>query len=254
MNFRLIAWLSIWLFAPLFVAQSVLAQTPPVQVEMHHIAYTMGDLMPMHVTLTLPNEHTLDTDSLPLEGRMRPWLDLRSVQYTQHGQTLELSLVWQLFATVEIAQSLKTPEIQLKTKGTKPVVITIPAQPFYYAPSFAFPLPEIKREQNLPPFLFDTHRPKMGFYLSLSFALLALFVWAWLKDLLPFFHLNQSPFTQLARQLNREHPSQLLPHHLKSVHAALNQSAGMSLYPNTLHQLFDNAPYLNAEKLLLLLF
>ncbi len=248
MNLRIIACLVLWLLAPFAFAQSALAQTPALRVDLPNVAYTMGDLMPMHVTIALPNGHSLDTDSLPLAGRMRPWLDLRSVEYTEHGQTLEISLVWQLFATVEVAQSLKTPEIQLKTKGNKPVVITIPPQAFYYAPSFPFPLPEIKRAQNLPPFLFDTHTPKIAMILSLSLGILALFIWAWLKDLLPFLPFKPGPMTQLARQLNRERPSQLLPRHLKSIHAALKQSAGMTLYPNTLQQLFDKASYLSAEK------
>jgi hypothetical protein len=97
------------------VAQAQKLPNAKVSVTMRDSGYTMGDFMQMQVVITLADKQKLDPDSLPLVGRMKPWLDLREIkmraqQLDGKNQTI-LDITWQLFATVAVVDALKTPEI-----------------------------------------------------------------------------------------------------------------------------------------------
>ncbi len=63
---------------------------------------------------------------------------------------------------------------------------------------------------------------------------------------------NPGSITQLLRQLSKAgvaQESNFSAADLRTIHKSLANSAGQSLYPNTLDNLFERAPYLSAEKL-----
>lgn len=225
-----------------------------VVVHMRDSGYTMGDTIAMTATFTLKQHQTIDEDSLPLAGRVKPWLDIQTIHLAQsvkHDQKqVKLTVNWQIFATVEIAQQLKTPEIILKTLGEQAEHITIPAQSFYYSP--VFPLPPLKaleRRANLTPPSDDATWPRFYFSVCLVLFTLCAFVWLWLKDLLPWLPYQPGPMTKLLRQLNvHKHATRFSQAQLRGIHTALNQSASVSLYPDNLLQLFSHAPYFKHEK------
>jgi hypothetical protein len=159
-----------------------------------------------------------------------------------------LFVAWQLFGTVEKAQTLKTPSFVLKTQGPQAQKIVVPAQAFYYSP--VLPLPPIKdiaRRDNIVAPLMDMTTPMVGFGVCLTLLLLCSLVWLWLKDRLPWFPYRAGPMTQLLRQLNAQEHT-LSEQQLRAIHSALNQSAGASLYPDNLATLFDHAPYFASER------
>lgn len=245
-----VIYMMVYISLLIFSAQVQSADDLPkhIHVSMQQTGYTMGDLMPMHIEMTLPDDHTIDADSLPLIGRVRPWLDIRALNYQQQGNQLHIDIVWQIFATVEIAQMLKTPEIVIKTIAPKPQRLTIPAQGFYYSPSFPYPLPEIKRMENLPPLLASTSYPFTLAVSSLLMACICLLAWAWFNDKISFLPFKPGPLTQLHRSWKKQALQQLMPDHIKQLHHALNISAGQTLYPSNLHVLFERAPYLLLEQ------
>lgn len=217
-------------------------------VTMRDSGYTLGDKMQMVATFTLPIQQTIDEESLPLVGRINPWLDIQAIQLKQYKQQVQLNVTWQLFASVEIAQPLKTPEIILKTVGKKPQTVIIPAQTFYYSPVLPMPpLKDIKRRTNLVPPNVDTAKPLLYFSVCSGLFLLSSLVWLWIKDYLPWFPFQSGPMIRLSRQLRLQSTGLSLAQ-LREVHAALNQCAGMSLYPNNLSQLFHHAPYFAHEE------
>jgi hypothetical protein len=222
-----------------------------MKVTMRDSGYTMGDRLSMKVTFSLPDHAEVDEESLPLVGRVKPWLDIQHIQLEQKKQQVTLDIVWQLFATVEIAQMLKTPEIALKTKGAASSNIMIPAQAFYYSPVLPMPpLNEIKRKPNLNPPLFDTQTPMLlsGIFF-IFFGIFTCFL-LWLKDLIPWWPYHAGPMTRLYRTLKKsQFPNDAFnQQQLTAIHHALNLSAGVSLYPNHLDQLFLQAPYFQVEE------
>ncbi|PPC88560.1 MAG: hypothetical protein CTY37_00720 [Methylotenera sp.] len=239
------------LFLLIIGMQSAAAAEPKVVVNMRDSGYTMGDLMEMQVHITLPKNQHLDPDSLPLEGRVKPWLDLRKLSMQANDEKIKLSFTWQLFATVEIAQALKLPEIVLKTLPIqgKAQVITIPAQAFQYSPVFAYPIGKHQRRADLPPIKFDEKTPLSIALASFTLAILLGLLWAWTQDLLAWLPHKPGPLTQLARQLKRQQLQTLQTQDLQHIHAALNATAGVTLYPNNLVVLFEKASYLLPQQL-----
>lgn len=215
-----------------------------LNIEMIDSGYTMGDKLKMQARFELAAGEKIDPDSLPLVGRVRPWLDMTKVNFEQSDNIATLTTVWQLFATVEIAQQLTTPPIVLKTTGSKPTKLQIPSQKFYYSPVLPLPpLKDIERRANHQPPAFDTTTPMLKFLASLFvFGLLA-FIWAWLKDAVPWLPFKPGPMTKLARSLKASHQATLNQAQLKQIHAALNASAGQNLYGGDLSPLIQNAPY-----------
>lgn len=221
-------------------------------VSMRDSGYTMGDTLDMTATFTLPVGHEIDEESLPLVGRVNYWLDIQSLDFQskdmQQEQQVKLHIKWQLFATVEMAQQIKTPEIVLKTTGEKPQKIIIPQQAFYYSPVLPMPpLKDIDRHPDLTPPDFDTAQPLKKLSLCLGLFVIAGLAWLWLKDLLPGLPRAAGPMTQLARQLKSK-STHFTTAQLRDIHTALNKSAGVSLYPNNLSQLSQNAPYFAGEQ------
>lgn len=238
-----------WMLLPALLLLSCVgwASTPSVRVVMRDNGYTMGDFLQMQVEIPLDPGQVLDTDSLPLTGRVRPWLDLHELRWMQKDRMLSLDLTWQLFATVEIAQKLHTPPIALRTRQGQ--TLQIPAQAFYYSPVLPHPMDPVSRRDNLPPFKADERTPLAAAGLLLLLALCSGLGWLWLHDRLFWWPRRPGPMTLLARRF-RSFPAQGVLQHaqLRDIHEALNRSAGQSLYPHTLTQLFVVAPYLRVEQ------
>ncbi|PPC84567.1 MAG: hypothetical protein CTY35_01505 [Methylotenera sp.] len=219
-----------------------------VSVRMRDSGYTMGDYIKMHVEIPTQNKLSIDPESLPLIGRVKPWLDLQDLKVDTQQDKLSLDVTWQIFATVEIAQALKTPKLLLKTLDNPKQNITIPAQIFYYSPVLPYPLGEVKRHQNIPPPTFDMQTPLAIVGICLAMATILCGVLLWIKDLIPWLPHQPGPMTILARHLKKLDNETMQYDQLLKVHHALNSTAKQSLYPNTLDILFKNAPYLKNER------
>lgn len=233
----------VWLMWLPYIA--IAGHSSQVDVVMRDSGYRLGDYIHEQVTIKLPKHTKLDPESLPLTGYVKPWLDLAQLEFTQQGQTVQLSLTWQIFATVEIPQTLKTPELVLKTKEKPVQAIHVPAQSFYYSPVLPFPLTETKRQSDLPPLKFNTRTPLAGMLLLGALSLGLFIAWLWLKDLLPWPR-NPGPMAKLARSIKRQSSQELNTKYMQEIHQALNASAQQSLFPENLHRLFLQAPYLKA--------
>jgi hypothetical protein len=215
---------------------------PMVTVKMRDHGYTMGDFIVQNVQIQLPQNQTIDPQSLPLAGYVSPWLDLSKVTFNQENQLVTLVLNWQIFATVEFTQGLKIPEMTLKTNGKNPQKIIIPAQSFYYSSVLPQSVADIKRRPNLPPLLFDTFSPMLA---ACGFALLAILgflCWCWLQDKISWLPYAAGPMTTLARKLKGKSVIEL--HHANLLYQALNQCAGKNIYLNNQAELFEKAAYL----------
>ncbi|MDP8568251.1 hypothetical protein [Methylophilus aquaticus] len=235
------------------------ALSPAVKVEMRHHGYQLGDLLTQKVRLNLPPGVTLDTHSLPLAGPVKPWLDLADLQYQPGKQGGELTLVWQVFATVEQAQPLTLPELPLIARHTsdvgksKVVNLHIPATLFYYSPVLGTEARQTERLPSRPPLLYATSLwqwlTALGAAISAGLLLLAL----WVQDRLPGVPFRPGPLTRLHRQCSRTgalamvHDNTECQTQAHQLYMALCESAGQRLYRHNVHTLFAQAHYLQAH-------
>ena len=239
----------------------------PVKVTMRDNGYTLGDTIAMHAEFNLAEGLVFDPSSVPLKGPVNNWLDLRNVTMIESKNSddsshIRIDFAWQIFGTVEHAQKLKIPAIQLQTippndsakasVNNKPIAITIPAQVFYLSPVLPPSITENKHRPHAPPLRFDTRTPLTIGLLYLGLSLLCGALWLWLMDKISWWPRNPGPMTRLSRQLSKARVTQQANFScadLRSIHKALANSAGQTLYPNTVDYLFERAPYLSAEKL-----
>ncbi|PPD53817.1 MAG: hypothetical protein CTY12_04315, partial [Methylotenera sp.] len=175
-------------------------------------------------------------------------------QNKDDSSKITLDFTWQIFGTVEMAQTIYIPAIALQTippeiGNTKPLTLTIPAQGFHLSPVLP---PQIEDRNHRPhalPLGFDTQTPLIIALTLLFLGLLFGGFWLWLQDKISWWPRNPGPLTKLARQLRAHREDSFSANDLRIIHNGLAASAGQSLYPNTLPHLFEKCPYLATEKL-----
>ncbi|MFA7349356.1 MAG: hypothetical protein WC009_01230 [Methylotenera sp.] len=291
MKIRVVMLLSLSLFLQTVFAEVNVATPavtgPKVNITMRDNGYTLGDMIAMHAEFNLTKGLVFDPNSVPLKGPVNNWLDLRNVAMAEvenadGGRKISIDFTWQIFGTVEHAQTLKIPAIQLQTippientKGklekddvakddiakaannellVKPLIISIPAQRFNLSPVQPPTITENTHRPHALPLRFNERIPLTFAIICLSLSLLCGVMWLWLQDKISWLPRNPGPITQLARQLRQQKLRQknigqeFTAENLRTIHAGLASAAGQSLYPNTLANLFETSPYLVAEK------
>ena len=105
-----------------FAAEGKDAAIQPI-VNLRDSGYLLGDLVDEHVELALPAGFRLDVDSLPLPGRVAPWLELRSARIDdgqQERDRVNITVTYQVFAEVEQASRVPIPRFTLRLRGATP--------------------------------------------------------------------------------------------------------------------------------------
>lgn len=250
-------------FAGAAVVVAPLISSPKVKVSMRDNGYTLGDIIIMHAEFILAKGLVFDINSVPLKGPVNNWLDLREVTMNEtknadDSSKVSVDFTWQVFGTVEHAQIVKIPAIQLQTlpkdsalksAENKPLAITIPAQGFHLSPVLPPSLTENTHRPHVPPLRFNTQTPLTIALVCFSLALLCGALWLWLLDKISWWPRDPGPMTKLARQLRQQSLVQSFTNEtLRTIHAGLAGCAGQSLYPNSLGNLFENCPYLVPSK------
>jgi mxaA protein len=226
----------------------------PIQpiVSLRDSGYLLGDLIDERVDLNLPPGFALDPDSLPLPGRVAPWMEVRSARIAQGGRSDEQSVIvkYQIFAEVEQAERVPIPGFKLRVRdGTQTRVVEVPAKAFLLSPALPPTLSDEDRELKsaAAPQLLSTRTAVAGVVLGTIAAAACAAYLLWAYDRLPFFPRAPGPFARLwrnwrgrsRRSLSGTESAALL----RDWHAALNLAAGQTLYPSTLQRLFAKAPH-----------
>lgn len=234
------------------------ALSAPIKVHMRPNGYTLGDIIEMRAVFNLKKGQTFDPDSVPLKGPVNNWLDLREVKFassknTDDSERIQLEFTWQVFGTVEMAQMVYIPAIALQTippttGDTKPITITIPAQGFHLSPVLPTLIEEKAHRPHALPLRFDTYTPLLLAAFSLGLSMLFGGLWMWLQDKIAWWPRNPGPLTALARNMRTHQGARFSVEDLRNIHVGLAKSAGQSLYPNTLSNLFQKSPYLSSDQ------
>jgi len=247
-------------------------------VTMRDSGYLLGDLVEEHVELTLPAGFSVDADSLPLPGRVAPWMEVRHARI-EAGQTpgqTSVVVTYQVFAEVEQAERVPIPPFKLRVReGALVRAVSVPEKSFLMSPALPATLTDEDRELKPSPAPQSLPLARAISVLALSvLTVLACGLYLlWAYDRLPFLPRSPGPFARAWRRWRRAGAQVRLTgvqlprmpwmaergrrgRHpitegerielLRDWHAALNQAAGETLYTSTLPQLFARAPYLEA--------
>jgi mxaA protein len=229
-----------------------LAAGPEVHVILRDTGYMLGDLIDERVEIALPEGARIDPESLPLPGRVAPWLEVRRATLEPaRGGTQSFVVTYQIFAETEEATQAPLPEFRVRLRDAQGAEdVTVPSRGFLLSPSLPATLTDRDRELRPSP---DPARVPDGAALagalaSLAVALAATGYLLWRYDRLPFLPYAPGPLLRAWRSWRRRSRRELSGEEetalLRDLHGALNQSAGETLYPSTLQRLFDRAPYL----------
>jgi len=215
--------------------------------------YFLGDLVDERVTVDLPQGYRLDPDSLPLPGRVAPWLEVRAARGEpgRDGGTIDVVVTYQIFAETEQAARVPIPAFTLRLRGANGTVpVEVAEQSFLLSPALPPTLADQDREikPSPPPILLPRAGAIAGVAIA-SFAALACGAFLlWLHDRLPWLPRAPGPFAQLWRRWRRRARRGVAPAEhavlLREWHAALNRAAGETLYAATMPRLFERAPHL----------
>ncbi len=230
-------------------------QSDPIQplVTLRDSGYLLGDLIDERVDLNLPTGVSIDPDSLPLPGRVAPWMEVRASRI-EHGEQLGVQSVivrYQIFAEVEQTERVPIPAFKLRVRdGSRTRAVEVPAKSFMLSPALPQTLSDEDRElkSQAPPRLLPVGKAAFGVSSSLIAAAFCAAYLLWAHDRLPFLPRAPGPFARLWRSWRRRSRSALSDDDgialLHAWHAALNVAAGETLYPSTLPRLFVSAPHL----------
>ena len=231
--------------------ESAAARDITVVPSLRDTGYMLGDLIEEQVAIDLPPSLSIERESLPLPGRVAPWLEVRAARLSPRDASGVVGLVvtYQIFAETESAARVPLPGFRLRARdGANIRTIDVPEQSFLLSPGLPAMLTDEDRE--LRPSLEPEPLPVAGDVLAalacLALATIAAGYLLWRYDKLPFLPRAPGPLARTWRRWRRRRdlsPEQetLL---LRAVHAALSESAGGTLYPSTLELLFERAPFL----------
>ncbi|WP_428309955.1 hypothetical protein [Hydrocarboniphaga sp.] len=241
---------------PANAADAVAAKNPAfqVQAQMRDTGYVLGDRLEQRIDIRVPPGTRLIAESLPRLGRVNNWLELRELRVEPRRGGYTLQLGYQMFGAVESAMQLAVPPFTLRfdqaAHTPTPTTVTIAAQPFYQSPVLPASLGDADRvpRATLPPVRIAGTRWPLAALASLIASLLLALYLAWAYDRLPWSPGKPGPLTLLLRDLRSRRA--LAPDAatyralLRQLHAALNRSAGQTLYLDNLPLLFAQAPHL----------
>jgi mxaA protein len=248
-----IAMLCALTIAPALRAQSVDAERIPVHVSLRDSGYFLGDLLEERIEAELPATARIDADSLPLPGRVAPWLEVRRTRLDDRngGNSQAFVVTYQIFAEVEEARRVPLPAFKFRVRdGDRTLVVDVPAQSFLLSPALPSSLTDEARELRPSPAPTELPQRRLiaavlgSFLLALACGVFLL----WRYDRLPFLPHSRGPLARAWRRWRRRHKRALSDDEqtalLRDMHAALSGSAGETLYPSTLERLFERAPHL----------
>jgi mxaA protein len=238
--------------ADLSRAQGSDASEFQVNVTLRDSGYLLGDLLEERIEAHLPSSASIEADSLPLPGRVAPWLEVRRtrIERRQAQGSQDFVVTYQIFAEVDEARRVPLPAFKFRVRdGERVRVVDVPAQSFLLSPALPSSLTDEDRELRPSPTPQELPQRRFiaGALASFAGAIASAIYLLWRYDRLPFLPHAPGPLARAWRRWRRrkgELSDAEQTALLRDMHAALNGSAGETLYPTTLPRLFERAPYL----------
>jgi mxaA protein len=243
------------------VARAVGAdEAEPLRVtltEPRAFGYQLGDTAAREVQIDVPRRLKLDDATLPRVGPQGPALELRSMVRTEHatgsGSRLTLKLTYQIFAAPVSVRTYELPPLKLHfdgaTEGARAEDLRVDVWPLVVAaiateePSPRTGLGELRPDAEPP--ARDTFVERGLFWACGGVALLAGLYLGLVYFGLPWWGRRHRPFGLAYRHLLQAKDIDALES-CRTLHAAINQTAGQVVFAESLDGFLAQAPRFGA--------
>lgn len=249
-RFALAALLALACTPPLCAADGDAATLQSRTIEPRAFGYRLGDVVEREVIVDIPWRLKLVEDSLPTLGPQGPALELRAMaratQRTAIGTRLSLRLRYQVFAAPVAVRSYELPKLLLRFEGLpRNEELRIEPWPLVVA---ALATEEASERHGLgelrpdaaPP-LRDPALERGVLWACAALAVLLGGYLAWVYLGLPWWGRRHRPFTQAFRVV-RAHAQADWPQACRALHAAFNQTAGRTVFADSVEAFVAQAP------------
>jgi len=231
-------------------AEPEAAQLQVQTVEPRAFGYRVGDVVERRVIVDIPARLTLDEDSLPRTGPQGPVLELRALERSESrtatGRRLALTLRYQVFAAPVAVRSYELPKLQLRftgePRGEDLRVETWPLVVAALAAEEASPregLGELRPDIDPPLRSVSVERAVLW-----ACAVVTVLLGAYLALVyvgLPWWGKRQRPFTRAYHTVKSRGDVHWRDAWV-ALHAAFNQTAGRTLFAESIDDFVEGAP------------
>jgi mxaA protein len=228
------------------------------------VGYVIGDIVTRHITLTIKKPYVLIEESLPIVGYEKTYrgqpigVYLNALKHTKKDEgdrvVHQLTLDYQIFTSSVVAKRAAVLAEYLRllnTEDKEVVKYRVPMWEFVISPLSVFG--QIKVEDDMSqfrgPLLMDAGRETMRFKILLVFLVLSLLGLLYILGKGAWLPRMGGPFAKAYRTIKKQADSpQGIQNAVASMHAALNTSAGHSLFSDNLDQFLTKRPSFKAIK------
>lgn len=229
------------------------------------VGYVIGDIVTRHITLTIKKPYVLIEESLPIVGYEKTYrgqpigVYLSGLKHTKKDKgdrvVHQLTLDYQIFTSSVVAKRAAVLAEYLRllnTESKKEVVkYRVPMWEFVISPLSVFG--QIKVEDDMSqfrgPLLIDATRENTRFKILLALLVLSLLGLLYILGKGAWLPRMGGPFAKAYRTIKNQTDSpQGIQNAVSSMHAALNTSAGHSLFTDNLDLFLAKKPAFEAIK------
>lgn len=228
------------------------------------VGYTVGDVLTRHLTVTIKKPYKLVPESLPIVGYQKRYkgqllgIDLGDIKHSTKDNgdsvTHDLTLKYQVWTNKTIVKPGALPAeylhiINVESKGKEVVKFRIPSFEFNISPIAAFG--QIKIEDDMSkyrgPLFLDNVLLKQRLNILLSVFALSLLGLLYMLGKHAWLPRMGGPFAKSYREIRKlPNTPEGLQNAVSSVHAALNSTAGNSLFSVNLDDFLAKKPAFKA--------
>lgn len=240
------------------VATSAPAQTPKPRVQLltpRPFGYFIGDVFHHQLLIEMDASYQLQRASLPAPGKIKPWLELRSIDVQEEVEdgvrSYRIGLDYQVFYFPRAALALQMPPMQLVASGNG-TTVTFKVPGWEFAISRMHEAAGVRvvdgeaylRPPSLPPRINEAIHQRRLIYYGLGLLVLAcvaVLMFGWLPVR------KGRPFARGLRALRRlRHGSEdaraRYRSGLRALHRAFDATAGWPVFPGRLEPFFEQHP------------
>lgn len=230
------------------------------------VGYTVGDVLTRHMVIGIKKPYKLIPESLPIVGYQKRYkgqplgIDLGDIKLSskENGGSVihDLTLSYQVWTNKTVVKNGALPAeylhiINVESKGKEVVKFRIPSFEFNISPIARFG--QIKIEDDMSPYrgplLLDNAPEKQRLKILLTILALSLLGLLYMLGKHTWLPRMGGPFAKSYRQIRKQaNTPQGIQAAASSMHAALNATAGHSLFNDNLNEFLAKKPAFNAIK------
>jgi hypothetical protein len=214
--------------------------------------YSAGDIIAHKLYISIPSGTSLSTNHLPATGALLDWLDVIDVQViSQSANQYQITINYQVSKQVKETEWLEIPMFILGTTDQSEIdSLTVPAWRFSYYSLIPTRIndAEIILRSAQKPEVLAIQPVALQLITYLAAALLCMAYILWRRGSLQFWSRKTTAFQQALKDLKQLPDQSTDPNQieqaLRTVHSALNQTAGETVLESQLDCFYQNYPQL----------